>query len=67
VLTCRDRSKRPEEENTVRGHLTKLMTSHIMPLNTMVAEFLLVLCKDNCMYACVKGLSPAKSCHAWQP
>lgn len=43
----REFKRRPEQEQTVRGHLVRLMTSHLTPLNSIVVDFLFVLCKEN--------------------
>eukprot|EP01134_Creolimax_fragrantissima_P004357 CFRG4357T1 len=42
-----DYSKRPEEEDSVRGSLVKLMTSHQMDVKDLVADVLFVLCKGD--------------------
>lgn len=42
----RDLSKRPEEGNTIRNKLCRLLTSPETSVSTMVAEFLFVLCKE---------------------
>lgn len=39
--------KRPEETDTIRGHLCKLLTSPITQLRDLAAELLFVLCKCN--------------------
>ncbi|CAG9760768.1 unnamed protein product [Ceutorhynchus assimilis] len=39
--------KRPEEMNTLRGHLCKLLTTPITQIRDLVAELLFVLCKCN--------------------
>eukprot|EP00124_Ichthyophonus_hoferi_P002112 Ihof_evm12s132 gene=Ihof_evmTU12s132 len=42
-----DFSRRPEQENSCRGHLVALMTSHLTYVKDVVADFLFVLCKEN--------------------
>eukprot|EP00123_Amoebidium_parasiticum_P009760 comp19694_c0_seq1/m.23395 comp19694_c0_seq1/g.23395 ORF comp19694_c0_seq1/g.23395 comp19694_c0_seq1/m.23395 type:complete len:564 (-) comp19694_c0_seq1:679-2370(-) len=42
-----DYSRRPEQENSYRGHLVSLMTSHLSYVKDIVADFLFVLCKEN--------------------
>lgn len=42
-----DVKKRPEEGNTVRNHLCKLLTYPSTQISDLVAELLFVLCKEN--------------------
>lgn len=43
---------RPEEGTTLRAKLCKLLTSPLIELRDLVAEFLFILCKENgdCKY-----------------
>lgn len=43
----KETEKRPEETNTLRGHLCKFLTSPITQLRDLAAELLFVLCKCN--------------------
>lgn len=43
----KDLDKRPEESDTLRGHLCKLLTTPITQIRDLVAELLFVLCKCN--------------------
>ncbi|XP_054713021.1 synembryn-A-like [Uloborus diversus] len=43
----KDVMNRPEEGNTLRNRLVKLMTSPVFDVKELVADFLFVLCKEN--------------------
>ncbi|KAL1494578.1 hypothetical protein ABEB36_010154 [Hypothenemus hampei] len=43
----KEMEKRPEETDTLRGYLCKLLTSPITQISNLVAELLFVLCKCN--------------------
>lgn len=43
----RDVTKRPEEGDTLRNYLCRLLTTYIVQLRDLVAELLFVLCKEN--------------------
>lgn len=43
----KETEKRPEETNTLRGHLCKFLTSPITQLRDLAAELLFILCKCN--------------------
>ena len=38
---------RPEEGTTLRAKLCKLLTSPVVEVRDLVAEFLFILCKEN--------------------
>ncbi|XP_074597154.1 ric8 guanine nucleotide exchange factor A isoform X2 [Brevipalpus obovatus] len=46
-LTRKDVQKRPEEGNSIRNRLVKLMTNSNTDIKEMVGGFLFVLCKEN--------------------
>lgn len=45
---------RPEEGTTLRAKLCKLLTSPLVELRDLVAEFLFILCKENGMITSIE-------------
>lgn len=45
----KDVHTRPEEGNTIRNQLCRLLTTPVTHVRDLTAEFLLILCKENGM------------------
>lgn len=46
-LTAKDVHKRPEQGNTLRNNLCKLLTTPVSQVRDLAADLLFVLCKEN--------------------